>query len=99
MSVRNPELASPRMAGNRAISEDRVNAAFERLVDEWYWTPEWCFDGAPTLNALWMVLEYAAYRYERGEIDGARQTLMRGTGCDLTSAYVLEAVMHVPGVR
>ena len=43
-----------------------------------------------------MVIDYAATRFERGEVDGALSTLTMA--CDMTGAYRLAAVMHTAEV-
>jgi hypothetical protein len=84
VSVRNPELGSPGLPGNRPISTQARVAALDLLLDEL--NPEWHPGNAD------MLIEYAAWRYERGEIEGARQTLCMAV--DLTGAYRIEAVLH-----
>lgn len=42
-----------------------------------------------------LIIDYAAYRFERHEVEGALETLRRG--CDLTGAYRIGAIMHTVG--
>lgn len=85
MTVRNPELASPDLPGNRPISTGARVAALDCLLD----------DIGTNLTAAQadMAIDYAAERFERGEIQGALQTLT-SFACDLTGAYRIAAVMH-----
>jgi hypothetical protein len=82
--VRNPELASPDMLGNRPIPLVARVAALDCLLDD--------IGTGLTPGEADMVVDYAAVRFERGEIEGALRTLTMA--CDLTGAYRLAAVMH-----
>jgi len=80
-------LASADMLGDRPISTAARVAALDCLLDD-----------IGTNLSPWeadMMIDYAAWRFERGEIGGALKTLQMG--CDLTGAIRLAAVMHTEG--
>lgn len=83
-SVREPHLGSPDLPGNRPISTAARVAALDLLLEELNPT-------MPAGNAD-ILIDYAAARYERGEIEGARKTLSHHV--DLIGVYRIEAVLH-----
>ena len=80
------ELAGPALMGDRPISTQARVAALDCLLDDIGCTLSWG-------NAD-MVIDYAAERFERGEIKGALDTLRHMTGVGLTGVYRLAAIMH-----
>lgn len=86
-SVREQHLASEHMAGNRALSTAARLAALDLMLDE--------LGAALSPAEADMLINYVAYRYERGEIEGARKSLMHYV--DLTGTLRLEAVLHTEG--
>lgn len=79
-------LASPDLPGDRPISVSAAAEALDLMLDT--------FGVALSPAEADMVLTYACQRYERGEVDGARKTLMHYL--DLTAVYRIEAVLHTP---
>lgn len=77
-------FADPNLPGDRPISTERAVAALDFMLDDLR-----C-DLTPG-NAD-MLIQYACARYERGEVEGARMTLMRQM--DLTAVYRVEAILH-----
>jgi hypothetical protein len=69
---------------DRAISTERAVDALDFLLD----------DLRSDLSAgnADMLIQYAIARYERGEVEGARMTLMHHM--DLTAVYRVEAILH-----
>jgi hypothetical protein len=79
-----PALASPHLPGDRVLSTEAQVAALDLLLDE--------FGVDLTPGEADLLVQYAAVRYARGEVEGARATL--GRYVDLTGVYRLEAVLH-----
>lgn len=85
MTVFNSRLASPELLGDRPISTRARVAALDCLLDE--------IGTALTQANADMLIDYVAARFERGEVQGALDTLT-SFACDLTGAYRIAAVMH-----
>ena len=81
-----PRLASPDLPGDRPITVSAAAEALDLMLDELH--------VQLTPAEADMLVTYAAQRYERGEIEGARKSL--GHYLDLTSVLRVEAVLHTP---
>lgn len=77
------------MWGGVSISIDRRVAAHDVLMND--------IGTSLMPEDAWLVIDYAAWRFERDEIEGALKTLQNA--CDLTGAIRLGAVMHVGAVH
>lgn len=79
-------MAGPDMPGDTPLSTSARVAALDCLLD----------DIGTHLNRIEadFLIDYVAYRYERGEIEGARNSLRSMAGVDLTAVYRIEAVLH-----
>lgn len=82
--VRNPELASPDLPGNRPLSTAARVAALDCLLDD--------IGTNLTSGEADALIERAANLFERGDITRALDMLT--LGCDYTGAYRIAAVLH-----
>lgn len=72
------------LVGHRPISVSAAVEALDLMLDN--------FGVDMTPMEADMVLTYACQRYERGEVEGARKTLLRWM--DLTAVHRVEAILH-----